>query len=78
MDSTDYQLKVSTLIEKAKSKGLIKTYSEFCNSNYSEEFAINEEIYYLYFLCISDFSNCELVALASREENFCLNLSSSF
>ena len=50
MDSTDYQLKVSTLIEKAKSKGLIKTYSEFCNSNYSEEFAINEEIYYLYFL----------------------------
>ena len=50
MDSTDYQLKVSILIEKAKSKGLIKTYSEFCNSNYSEEFAINEEIYYLYFL----------------------------
>ena len=50
MDSTDYQLKVSTLIEKAKSKGLIKTYSEFCNSNYSEEFAVNEGIYYLYFL----------------------------
>lgn len=50
MDSTDYQLKVSIIIEKAKSKGLIKTYSEFCNSNYSEEFAINEEIYYLYFL----------------------------
>lgn len=48
MDSTDYQLKVSIIIEKAKSKGLIKTYSEFCNSNYSEEFAVNEEeeIYY--------------------------------
>lgn len=43
-----YKTKVSEVIEKAKKKGLIKTYSEFCETEEGKKSALTKEeiIYY--------------------------------
>jgi len=48
MNNISYKTKVSKLITQAKEKGLIKTYSEFCDTEISTQTSINEEeaVYY--------------------------------
>lgn len=43
-----YKEKVSSIIAKAKEKGLIKTYSDFCKSNEGEKYALTKDeiVYY--------------------------------
>ena len=50
MITNSYKNKVSKLVNQAKEKGLIKTYSEFCESKTSTQTSINEseEQYYCY------------------------------
>lgn len=48
MVNTDYKKRASNLVEMAKKKGLIKKYSEFCDTDEAKEYALSKEevIYY--------------------------------
>lgn len=48
MINNDYKSKISNIINTAKEKGLIKTYSEFCNTEESNLLSLAEEdvVYY--------------------------------
>lgn len=48
MVNADYKRRAAELVKKACKKGLIKKYSDFCNTNESKEYALSEEevIYY--------------------------------
>lgn len=47
MDKEDYKKRVQQLIEKSKKKGLIKTYSEFLETEEAKEYSlIQEEVEY--------------------------------
>ena len=48
MVSSDYKKRASELIKKAQQKGLIKKYSDFCETKEAKEFALSKEdvIYY--------------------------------
>lgn len=48
MVSSDYKKRASELVRKAQQKGLIKKYSDFCNTKESKEYALSKEdvIYY--------------------------------
>ena len=43
MITNSYKTKVSKLVEQAKEKGVVKTYSEFCENKISTQTAISEE-----------------------------------
>jgi len=38
-----YKVKVSALIEKAKAKGLVKNYSQFCKTEEAKKTALSKE-----------------------------------
>ena len=48
MVTADYKKRASELVRKAQEKGLIKKYSDFCNTKDSKEYALSKEevIYY--------------------------------
>lgn len=48
MVDAEYRKKTSEMIKKAKEKGLVKKYSEFCDKDEAKEYALSEEeaIYY--------------------------------
>lgn len=48
MVSTDYRKKAAEAVIKAKQKGLIKKYSDFCNTREAKEYSLSKEdiIYY--------------------------------
>lgn len=48
MINNDYKLKISNIIDIAKKKGLVKTYSEFCDTESSNLLSLAEEeiVYY--------------------------------
>jgi len=48
MNNEDYKKQVTKLVKQAKKKGLVKTYSEFCETENSKLFTLQEEeiIYY--------------------------------
>lgn len=48
MVSVDYRKKSAALVKMAKEKGLIKKYSDFCNTTEAKKYALSEEevIYY--------------------------------
>ena len=48
MVSADYKKRAFELVKAAKQKGLIRKYSEFCNTKESKVYALSEEevIYY--------------------------------
>ena len=48
MVNADYRKRVSELVQKAKQKGLIKKYSDFCNTKKAKECALSKDeiIYY--------------------------------
>lgn len=47
MVSLDYKKRTAELVKKAQQKGLIRKYSDFCNTKESKEYALsNEEVIY--------------------------------
>ena len=47
MDKDNYKIKVQELIKKSKKKGLIKTYSDFLETDEAKEYAlVKEEVEY--------------------------------
>lgn len=48
MVNADYKKRASELVKKAHQKGLIKKYSDFCNTEEAKKYALSEEevIYY--------------------------------
>lgn len=43
MDKDNYKLKVQELIKKSRKKGLVKTYSEFLETNEAKEYELTDE-----------------------------------
>lgn len=48
MVNSDYKKRAAELVKKAQQKGLIKKYSDFCDTKESKEYALSEKevIYY--------------------------------
>ena len=53
MVSKSYKKRASDLVKKAKEKGLIKTYDEFCKTDIAKKTKLSEDEakYYTSFLC---------------------------
>ena len=43
MADKNYKKRVSSLIKKAKEKGLVKTYDEFCKTDKAKKIALSED-----------------------------------
>lgn len=48
MVGSDYKKRASELVKRAKEKGLVRKYSDFCKTKEAKEYALSEEevIYY--------------------------------